>query len=1003
MASWKIIPAESDDTNIKYVPLLQSRKYYAADDSGSTSGSIARQQKAFVDAFRKKYANPHDSISLWGSTCDTPTDKFDEVKWRSIHGGTEPSTILKCQSALEAVRTSDVWFLLTDGEMWDSAVHQLTNLALAHNVLDVPMIFVITGSRGATPSTTNISVGISFFASSQDTLILFKETGTGNIYVIAGKGCFAALSRSAAARELGRWDDLLFFKDELALFAYCNKVEVHVVKAESRTGSPKGVCLGPEWEERQQGPVCVDLDLLTEAGLLSDDDISDLLADEAFNTLAVAYKTRNRVAEIRAFVQRQRIEQIPAKLEDISGAGAIIARMSTAQITDTERKELQGLLRAAHAHNRERYQSSNAEFENSEEGRRTKKRNQLVDAALRTLASIEAAGFSAEILSRKSNRARRADVVASIPSIEMSKLDLDAPAYKGFCLVCCGEEEVMSICFKEPKPDQVEVNTTDFALNFPLAAGASNKNVELISSQNVCFQCAILAPGGMSIYKEPLTAIIPAVQYDGSNKKYINDQLYLALTAKLATGAAGIAQLFMAILQELMRTRSWAGAFMDVAGLGADEQHEVLQRHRTFQWMLDQLTQNTRTRENFKETGEWVTYPEALSWAAKDFESNGLASFAVTYPAAGFINLLDVGIRTKVFSKELLCRLKSAKVIHSIASKYLAELQVALQGDGCRKWRQKYLRTIYQDFNSDLVPKDQGVASLVTDGETFVERLNDCISGVNLDHDEVTMRKVQLILFWLLFKQKGHCTAQTFFSHLRVTEPLATTILDPTLPIPSSEHSNILLSIFAHQDAHLINPELAAQHTTPIPFANPFGASVLHCGSPQCNQVFCTLTKPEQVNDKTVNAIRDARTKHLINVYGIATRFETSSTGLPARTETGRPPTSTHISLHIGIAREWAAHTHEQRRAIVDDEGAREAFVACVQARLCADGRGDIFQEDLDHHIRVSLPSFFGVLGRAMEMEGMGGQHVALYEHDFARNKVDDKVKWEMEAGRLVG
>lgn len=1002
MASWKIVPEPLEDVNIEYTPLLQSRKFFAVDDSGSTAGTILRRERAFVDRFQSSHANPGDSISLWGTSCDAPTKKFETIKWGSRHGGTQPGQILYCQPALDAIRSSDVWLLLTDGEIWEDDVHRLATLAQDQQVLNVPLIFVITGTPGKTPMDTNISVGISFFASSQDTLILFKETGTGMIYVIAGKGCFAALGgESKAAQDLESWDDLPLFEDEVAFFAHCEKLEVHVVKAEHRPGSVIGISLGEEWERLQNGPVRVDLDLLLKTGLLPDDDIFALFADETFDKLAVAYKTRSRIADLRTFVQKQKIEQVAPKLEDVAGAGSIIAKLGDVKATDVQRKKLQEQLRVAHAKNREHYQKSAADFAGSEQERSLKKRNQLVDAALRTLASIEAAGFNAEILSRKSNRARRAEVVESVAVIDMAKLDLDAPACKGFCLVCCDEEVVMSICFKELESDQVEDNTTDFALNFPLAAGASSKNVNLVSSQNICFQCAILAPDNKSIYRESLVAVVPALQYDGSNKKYINDQLYLTLTAKLATGAAGIAQLFMSILQELLATKSWAGAGMSEAQFSSSEQHEILQRRKTFEWMLDQLVQNTRTREDFKETGSWVKYPQALSWVAKDFETNGLASFAVTYPAAGFNNLLRLGARIGAFTADQLRRLKSAKIVHSIASKYLAELQVALQhGDSDERWKQKYLEVIYRDFNGPLVPRDQGVDSLILDITTFTEHLSACISGVSLEIGDTDMRKVQLILFWLLFKHKGHCTAQTFFTRLRESEPLAHAVLDPRLPLPETEQHNILLSIFAEQDAHLINAAEAARHSGLIPFANPFGASVLRCGAEGCHEVFCTLNDPKAVTGKTVNKIRDMRTKHLINVFGIATRFESSLTGLPERADNGRPPTSTHTNLHISIVREWAAHTPEQRRAIAADEHAREEFIKSVRRRLCTEGRGNIFQDDLDHDTRIVLPSLFKVLKRALELDGKSGEDVAVYEHDFEKNTLEDKIRWEMEAGK---
>ncbi|KAF2829304.1 hypothetical protein CC86DRAFT_187887 [Ophiobolus disseminans] len=1001
MASWKIVPEPLDNTHVEYTPFLQSRKFYAVDDSGSTAGSILRRERAFVDAFQASYANPADTISLWGSHCDVPVKQFSNIRWLSRHGGTQPSSILNQQTSLDAIKASDVWFLLTDGEIWEGDVHRLADLALDAGVLDVPLVFLITGSPGRTPGTANISVGISFFASAQDTLILFKETRTGMIYVIAGKGCFAALGGSSAAQDLNSWDDLPLFRDEAALFDHFKQLEVQIVKAEHRTESGKGIGLGSEWEKCIGGPVRVDLDQLLMAGSLPDNDVVALLADEAFDTLAVAYKTRSRIAELRTFLQKQKIEQVSPRLEDVADAALIIAKMGSTTITDLERQTLQRQLREAHTKNREHYQKSTTDFAGSEQMQSLKKRNQMVDAALRTLAAIDAAGFNAEILSRKSNRARRAEVVDSVAAVDMTKLDLNAPACKGFCLVCCGEEEVMSICFKQPEINEAEDNTTDFALNFPLAAGASSKNINLVSSQNVCFQCALLAPEGRSIYNEDMIAIVPTLQYDGGNKKYINDQLCVALTAGLATGAAGTSQLFMAILQELLQSKAWAGAGLSDAQLCTDEQHEALQRRTTFGWMLDQLIQNTFTREDFKETGSWVKYPQALMWAGEDFEANGLASFAVTYPAAGFNNLLALGSRTGCFNADRMRRMKSAKVVHSIAAKYLAELQPALQAGGLDdQWRQKYLEVIYQDFNGPLVPKDQGSTSIVTSTQMFEQRLAACIGNTTLEDSKTVMRKVQLILFWLLFKHKGHCTAQTFFTRLRDTEPLATAVLDPKLAVPDTEARTILLSIFAIQEGKLINAKAAKQHTCLIPFANPFGASVLHCGADGCGKIFCKLTNPTEVNAKTVHSIRDARTKHLINVFGIATRFESSLTGLPERAETGHPPTSIHSNLHISIVREWAAHTPDQRRGIVADEGASEEFVKSVRRRLCAEGRGNIFQHDIDRDTRILLPSLFEVIAKALEMDGRKGADVAEYEHNLDANRMEAKIKWELGASR---
>ncbi|KAJ8110670.1 hypothetical protein OPT61_g6545 [Boeremia exigua] len=699
-------PKDHVENNVEYTPFLECRKYFAVDDSGSTAGAVLRQERTFVDTFRESYPNTADTMSLWGTQCDNPTTQFESVQWLSNHWGTSPSRILKNSAAVKAIKESDVWFLLTDGEIPDNDVHSLADLACGAEVLNVPLVFLITGSCGSSPGTANISVGISFFASSQDTLILFKDVSTGKIYVIAGKGCFAELGGSTAAHNLDSWDDLTAFTSEADFYLHCQKSHIKVAKSETRAKSIGGIGLGAAWEEQHAAPVRVDLDLLLGSGILSDEDMTSLLADEAFNALAIACKTRSRIPELRTFLQAHKSEMEVPKFEDRNGAAAIIASMADTATSDLDRKSLQEQLREAHVGNRRDYLRIVAEFDGSAAVQTKKRRNQLVDAALQSLASIQAASYSADILDRRSNRARRAQGIDSTPTMGMATLDLEAPSCKGYCLVCCGEEEIMAICFKEAAPEHAEDNTCDFALNFPLAAGGSETNVNLISSQNVCFQCALLAPNGMSIYKERLTAVVPAIQYDGNNRKYINNQLYAALTARLATGGAGVAQLFMAILLKLMKTKSWAGASMDSSSVASDEQHEAVQRRTTFQWMLDQLVQNTFTRENFKENGQWVKFPQALEWVVRDFDLNGFASFAVTYPVAGFSNLVALGQHTGVFSSDTISRLQSTKSLYSIIGKYLAEMQVNLAsrpGDKSttrEHWKQKYLELIYRDFNA---------------------------------------------------------------------------------------------------------------------------------------------------------------------------------------------------------------------------------------------------------------------------------------------------------------
>lgn len=143
----------------------------------------------------------------------------------------------------------------------------------------------------------------------------------------------------------------------------------------------------------------------------------------------------------------------------------------------------------------------------------------------------------------------------------------------------------------------------------------------MISSQCICFQCALLCP--RSIYQEDIVATIPTVCYRGPNKKYINHQLALAITAGLATGASGILQLFMTIIERTMETKLWCAK--------DSEDVEISSRRQVLDWTLRNLLQRCESRENFSETGQWVSYPQALLWAVSDYNHAHLDSWIIQY------------------------------------------------------------------------------------------------------------------------------------------------------------------------------------------------------------------------------------------------------------------------------------------------------------------------------------------------------------------------------------
>jgi phosphoglycolate phosphatase-like HAD superfamily hydrolase len=290
------------------------------------------------------------------------------------------------------------------------------------------------------------------YANCTHALCLFKDYRTNEIFVIAGKGCFAELDQKKDV-EAPEWVDLTSFESESKLMERLAQLRVKVPTFETRPSAAKGLDLGD---------VMVDLEKLLAAGTVSDDDLKILLADKAFDILALACKSRGEMAGLRAFLSNQKVEVVSIQLEDVSGAAAIISQLGKEGLTEMAKSELQSKLRAAHAANREHYMLGKR---SDARGEAARGRNRLVDGALRTVADVEKAGYTADILSRSSNRARRADVV-SADQVETAALDFDAPAFKGECEVCCGEDEVMSIALKVLTPEEMAVNTVSLSSAF---------------------------------------------------------------------------------------------------------------------------------------------------------------------------------------------------------------------------------------------------------------------------------------------------------------------------------------------------------------------------------------------------------------------------------------------------------------------------------------------------------------------------------------------------------
>jgi hypothetical protein len=93
-----------------------------------------------------------------GSTCDDPVEDWRHIDWRSDKMGTCPSAILQNEMALSRIHSSDLWVLLTDGEVWEGEVQQLASLGQEKAVFSSPTILLITSVMKNSPNDANVSV-----------------------------------------------------------------------------------------------------------------------------------------------------------------------------------------------------------------------------------------------------------------------------------------------------------------------------------------------------------------------------------------------------------------------------------------------------------------------------------------------------------------------------------------------------------------------------------------------------------------------------------------------------------------------------------------------------------------------------------------------------------------------------------------------------------------------------------------------------------------------------
>lgn len=305
-----------------------TRSVFALDVSGSTAGKVLRVEKSAVQAISdgltaagKRAAH----IIPWNNRA-RQTLQLDELDYVNSGGGTDPTALLTTANCKESLIRSDLWFLLTDGEIDDDLIrsfaHGISNAQL-HGTACVVVVFASSLDR---PVMCNISVGKALFAVAPDCLFLFHDFETGDVRILLCKGCFRKLLPENKAMPFinysTTWEDLPKFDYQ----------QLHDMQI-------------PRPRKPEQETIILSTGELLDLNEIYNNSLDEtatqrlLSRAEDLDTLVLTAHTRGRADDVRRWVHKQRVQvrdPLYADRPDDDGRGAslIVATIEALRVLE---------------------------------------------------------------------------------------------------------------------------------------------------------------------------------------------------------------------------------------------------------------------------------------------------------------------------------------------------------------------------------------------------------------------------------------------------------------------------------------------------------------------------------------------------------------------------------------------------------------------------------------------------------------------------------------------
>lgn len=604
---------------------IRSRGRAFVDNSWSTEGTILEVERIVTNALGPELA------ALWNSECG-PLQPLATVRWQ-CDGATSPSRIFQRHQPEDG----SAFIFFTDGQVSANEVSRLAGHA--SQTAHLPTILGIASALGDTESISQLNVSVlqAHYECARCAVLIVM--GLGSIRVLAAKGPWD--SAFGTLPDLGDNPRLDAFPD-------VSVDELHKLRTQQFAVMPSNsILVEIEVQNEGDGETVVReswmllsrlLEVRTRAEVEA---LAGMLSTSDMEQIAREYNLRGQAAQLRQWLTSalshlsevgtaQVAEQTEAKQEeeannDPANSDGAYGETRTRQLllrlreatTDAERAEA----RAALLGSAQVARAAGAAAADEVRGRLRSARAWL-SGGLQVLAELEAAGFGADVLGRKSNRAKRANTVKVsehiTPMEQLYGLDSLPAEAMAECHVMFDEAVPCALLLMSTPESEAENNTADWALNMPLAHGAETYN-QLFGPDQLGIKGGtadrVEAMGATPLGRNPIQIALPVVSLaSAANREQLYHRLCVAFMGGLQMPRPAVWQLALATITYTLATQQWAAPGTDI--------------HRLLHYFGGQILTHVHVPQSFRE-GPMVPLREALAHSIVG------AYFTVDYPIEG--------------------------------------------------------------------------------------------------------------------------------------------------------------------------------------------------------------------------------------------------------------------------------------------------------------------------------------------------------------------------------